>query len=49
LLAATPYYLKGSGDPESMPMKRAREALKNLPASETASDWRNSGGLAVRA
>src|SRR5688572_16378955 len=31
LLAATVYYLKGAGDPESTPMKRAREALRALP------------------
>ena len=30
LLAATVYYLKGSGDPEPAPMKRAREALQSL-------------------
>ena len=30
LLAATVYYLKGPGDPESAPMKRAREALRAL-------------------
>ncbi len=30
VLAAAPYYLKGSGDPEPAPMKRAREALRAL-------------------
>ena len=30
LLAASVYYLKGANDPEPMPMKRAREALRAL-------------------
>jgi hypothetical protein len=30
LLAATVYYLKGSSDPEPVPMKRAREAARGL-------------------
>jgi hypothetical protein len=30
VLAATVYYLKGPGDPDSAPMKRAREALRAL-------------------
>ena len=32
LIAATAYYLKGSNDAEPAAMKRAREALKSLPA-----------------
>ena len=31
LLAATVYYAKGTDDPESQPMKHAREALRALP------------------
>ena len=31
LLAATVYYAKGTEDPESQPMKHAREALRALP------------------
>ena len=30
LAAATVYYLKGSNDPDPVPMKRAREALRSL-------------------
>ncbi|MGH8245125.1 MAG: hypothetical protein ACREUU_01690, partial [Gammaproteobacteria bacterium] len=30
LLAAMVYYVKGSGDPEPAPMKRARQALRAL-------------------
>jgi hypothetical protein len=32
LAAAVVYYAKGAGDSDSVPMKRAREALKGLPA-----------------
>jgi hypothetical protein len=32
LLATTVYYVKGPADPEPAPMKRAREALRALPA-----------------
>jgi hypothetical protein len=32
LAAASVYYMKGAGDPEALPMKRAREALRALPA-----------------
>jgi hypothetical protein len=32
LMATTVYYLKGSADPDSATMKRAREALRSLPA-----------------
>jgi hypothetical protein len=32
LLATTMYYVKGSNDPEPLPMKRAREALRGLTA-----------------
>jgi hypothetical protein len=32
LVAATAYYAKGANDPEPSAMKRAREALKSLPA-----------------
>jgi hypothetical protein len=30
LLATTVYYLKGSSDPDPLPMKRAREAMRSL-------------------
>ncbi len=33
LLATTVYYVKGMNDPEPVPMKRAREALRSLPTA----------------